>query len=829
MKNWIIEILMKLFFNNLFDLKSLNLINGSKINDNSNCDLNNTLDISNFVLYENRIQDIPAEILYGPKPLKIDLSNRNLTYLLPELVLFKNLVCINLCYNLLTDICELPKSLKCIFLVKNNLNILPEHFFNLTNLETLILRHNLISELPKSIGKFTNLRRLDISYNNISKLPSSIKELINVETICLKCNEIKSLPNSVNKLINLCSMDMSHNELIEFPDNCENLNKLNILNLANNSITNIKTICKIKTLEILCLDNNNIMKIPSNIYNLENLKDLFLSENNISRLPKEFAKCKKLTQLCLSNNSISNIETLCEMKELEYLSLFNNQIFEIPSNICNLENLSVLDLSKNNISYLPKEFGKCKKLKKLYLLINSITNIETICEIQTLEYLSLFNNQIVEISNNIYKLKNLKDLNLTNNFIYSLPKEFANCEKLRFLYLNNNKIKNIPVELFSLLSNLELLDLRENPLIYPVNSTEIDIYELKVKMGDRLLIDDIYYKGIREVYFHLNKQPCRFNLINFKKCRPLIEPTHIYSELELLKKINDWKEKFNKNKYKDTADVIIMDPNEFTNEVKSFDTSILCSYIHHLYNPEKIYPRWNVPVNLLENFKKYIGAIVFKIFSSDDDLFIEGHLNSLSIAICYCPERHKNEMMFLYELLINEEEKNLKQLQQNELKLKQESKEHLENLRFCIENTIKRFIGTIKMKILMDTFGNSENNQNVHSYNYWKYVLKDHIGLDVFGDKPELIGRDKFNGRIELGLHAFFKKFTPEWLIIELKQYINNDSNLICKISEFLYYSDIQNKIRFVECEEDDILFTKSITEEFCKFILQEMEIIILK
>ncbi|EQB60365.1 hypothetical protein NAPIS_ORF02069 [Vairimorpha apis BRL 01] len=126
-------------------------------------------------------------------------------------------------------------------------------------------------------------------------------------------------------------------------------------------------------------------------------------------------------------------------------------------------------------------------------------------------------------------------------------------------------------------------------------------------------------------------------------------------------------------------------------------------------------------------------------------------------------------------------------------------------------------------------FNNPENNQNVHSYNCWKYTLKDHIGLDVFGDKPEILGYDKFNGRIELGLNAFLKEFTPEWLITDLKNQINSDSNLVCKIAEFLYYSNIQDeiKIKYVECENRDILFTKSVTIQFCAFILISMKIII--
>ena len=37
-------------------------------------------------------------------------------------------------------------------------------------------------------------------------------------------------------------------------------------------------------------------------------------------------------------------------------------------------------------------------------------------------------------------------------------------------------------------------------------------------------------------------------------------------------------------------------------------------------------------------------------------MFVEVHLNSSSAAICYCTEKHKNKMIFLYELFINSDE-----------------------------------------------------------------------------------------------------------------------------------------------------------------------------
>ena len=953
----LIYILIKFYFKRL----NFIFIKGSDIYDISNS--KKEIFLYDLNLYENCGKNIPVEFSNGLKPINIILCNRNLNCIPPEIKLFKNLIRLNLCNNFITNLCELPISLKCILIVNNKLKFLPEHFFNLINLETIELKKNLLSEFPKSMEKFINLKNLDLSYNKISELHSSIGELVNIEQIILSCNNIKGLPNSISNLTNVNFIDLSHNNLNEFPDNCENLHKLKELNLSCNSISDIKTICKIKsletlflyknqisdisncicnlenlidlnlsknfiselpkeilkcrklkklglssnsisnfktlcqikTLEALYLYNNQILEVPKNICNLENLKDLYLSENYISCLPEEISRCKKLINLCLSSNLITNIDIICNIKSLEVLFICNNRIKEIPDNISNLENLHYLNMSKNNISnisnklkkckklkklclsfnlitkiefickikfleniflsnnqiseipnniynlenlaylnlsgnkivILPKEFVKCTKLKKLCLSNNSIKNLETICKIKGLEKLSLVSNQISVIPDNIYSMENLESLDLSKNNIFCIPEELNKCKKLKFLYLNKNKIDRIPIKLFSMLCNLDLLDIRENPIVYPADSTEIDILELKKEMGDNLIVESMYYKRIKELYDQLSAKPVRFNFINLRKCRSSTLPLHIYTEQELLEKISDWEKTFITDEHKTNIKINILDPNEFTSEVKSLDTTILIDFIHHLYNPKKEYHKWNVPLNLINDFKKYIGAIVYKLFSSTDTLFVEGHLNSLSTAFCYCPERQKSELIFLYEILINEDENSLEKFQNNSLNLKQGSNEHIENIKTFIEDTIKKFIGTIKEKMLMHIFNNSKNKQNVHLYNYWRCVLKDHIGLDFFGDKPELIGQDKFNGKIELGLYAYFEKFTPEWLISELKNLINNDCNLICKISEYLYYSDIQNKILFVDCEYDDVLFSKSVTIEFCEFVLKNMELII--
>ena len=186
-----------------------------------------------------------------------------------------------------------------------------------------------------------------------------------------------------------------------------------------------------------------------------------------------------------------------------------------------------------------------------------------------------------------------------------LPKKFLKCSTLQNLNLRSNKIIKLHIDLFQSLKNLNSLNLEENPILYPVESDYIDIFKLKKEMGDKLILDDILYEMIKKIYIKLTKKSNQFNFVNSRKCKSFILPLHIYSEQELLKKINDWKENFVKDKYKKNTEVVILYPNKFTYEVKSFDVTILVNYIYHLYNSNDIYLKWNVPKNLLEILKIY--------------------------------------------------------------------------------------------------------------------------------------------------------------------------------------------------------------------------------
>ncbi|EQB62293.1 leucine-rich repeat protein, partial [Vairimorpha apis BRL 01] len=220
-----ISILLLVFISFNFEKYFSVFVNGSIINN-----IDNMIDVSHYLLNEHHTKDIPNELLNGKKSTSINLSAKNLKSIPRNISLFKDLKYLDFSINYLTDVCVLPDSLKYVILNFNKLVKLPEHFFELKNIEIIQLKYNNLSDVSELIEKLSKLTSIDISFN-----------------------KIESLPCSICKLINLKYINISGNKLTDFPYRCKDLINLKELDLCNNYIVNIEPICEINNLEYLHL------------------------------------------------------------------------------------------------------------------------------------------------------------------------------------------------------------------------------------------------------------------------------------------------------------------------------------------------------------------------------------------------------------------------------------------------------------------------------------------------------------------------------------------------------------------------------------------------
>lgn len=132
----------------------------------------------------------------------LDLSNKDIEYLPPDIGKFKNLEYLNLSYNSLEklpeELCEL-KNLKTLLLLRNELRHLPHNFSNLSALQTLDISYNLIEELPPEIDRLTELQSFDASYCRLRRLPVEFIHLLSLKDVHLEENPFEFPPQKVVK------------------------------------------------------------------------------------------------------------------------------------------------------------------------------------------------------------------------------------------------------------------------------------------------------------------------------------------------------------------------------------------------------------------------------------------------------------------------------------------------------------------------------------------------------------------------------------------------------------------------------------------------------
>ncbi|BBN10525.1 hypothetical protein MPTK1_5g04220 [Marchantia polymorpha subsp. ruderalis] len=220
------------------------------------------------------------------------------------------------------------------------------------------------------------------------------------------------------------------------------------------------------------------------------MSELDVSFNNFSgSLPSPWRICPSLKSLNLSGNSIQGSlpkEVQCEasanvstqlvlesLRNLQNLSLANNKFSDgIPSSLLEvLSSLQVLDLSGNNFTgALPREISALVNLTTLLLNGNGFDGSipPSLSKCSELKELNLQNNSLTgQIPRELGQLSNLSTLILGKNKLTgSIPPSLSKCSELKELNLGENEFSGrLPLDVFTSLSNLEILDVSSNLIV----------------------------------------------------------------------------------------------------------------------------------------------------------------------------------------------------------------------------------------------------------------------------------------------------------------------------------------------------------------------------
>ncbi|MFX0010950.1 MAG: hypothetical protein ACFE9R_11590 [Candidatus Hermodarchaeota archaeon] len=186
------------------------------------------------------------------------------------------------------------------------------------------------------------------------------------------------------------------------------------------------SICELPLLKILEISHCKLKKFPENCPNLLSLDELILQNNQFDRLPVwvlEFANKDKYIQKYIASG--------VKRSDARILALFEL----LTGHICEKVQERNLINSKRAVRYCLDNSGSIRKI--LYGSTEHKIGIfpEILCDLESLEELTLKNQDIRIIPNAIRRLKELKVLDLSLNKIKIVPESIKELNNLEYFYL----------------------------------------------------------------------------------------------------------------------------------------------------------------------------------------------------------------------------------------------------------------------------------------------------------------------------------------------------------------------------------------------------------
>lgn len=179
--------------------------------------------------------------------------------------------------------------------------------------------------------------------------------------------------------------------------------------------------------------------------------DSTLVTKEFSSLEEALKNPEKVYRLNLSNQAFQIPDSAwLKFTNLQYLSLKNDHLKQIPEGIGYVKTLKVLDLSGNDFKVLPPTFVNLINLQELFINDDKYFNLD-----KNMDLLSSF--------------PKLNSLHIENVGLKSLPETLFKLERVESLYLNNNQFKELPVELKGL-KNLKFVDIHDNKFMLPTHT-----------------------------------------------------------------------------------------------------------------------------------------------------------------------------------------------------------------------------------------------------------------------------------------------------------------------------------------------------------------------
>ncbi|KAJ1131391.1 hypothetical protein NDU88_009728 [Pleurodeles waltl] len=381
-------------------------------------------------------------------------------------------------------------SLRFLDVTRNNMTAVNiSSFHNVPNLAEVVFDENPL--------KISQIHGFPLS--NLTALHWSSMWPAFGEDLSAACQLLQTLPN-----LNL--LDIQHSKInsrdLNFIGNCTNSTTI-ILSTSPLRRLGKNAFQSFRSLETLYLNKAKLQQIdPGAFNNLKYLHTLSMERNQLKELKElVFRSLRRLQNLDLSKNFLTHLtpKAFIGLAELKNMSLRNCKIVVVTrDSFTYLRKLVFLDLSSNSLTLIKDNtFEKLNKLEILLLTGNKISAVKTqgFRGLHSLRYLSLSRNHIYKLDPDRFRfLRGLSGLDLSMNKLtswnrFQMHSPFQELRSLKLLDLSsqekNDEMSNSD-QLFEGLQNLEILNLRSNPImpfqnlsLHPlVNLTELDLSDM---------------------------------------------------------------------------------------------------------------------------------------------------------------------------------------------------------------------------------------------------------------------------------------------------------------------------------------------------------------
>ncbi len=197
-----------------------------------------------------------------------------------------------------------------------------------------------------------------------------------------------------------------------------------------------------ETKSFTCIDCG-LTEIPPELLACKDLEHLSLGNNQLTVLPPETNQWSQLKTIDLSNNPGLGFPLgLTKLKQLRTITLYQTNLRTLPEEISQLTILNILNIGQNPI--LPEGLNVLKNRVSIQALDLSYCNLSEVPKVLT-------------------TISSLRRLDLTGNSIQSLPPSFFDLD-LASLSLDENKFFRISEDFKKFNGKLNYLSLGGNPI-----------------------------------------------------------------------------------------------------------------------------------------------------------------------------------------------------------------------------------------------------------------------------------------------------------------------------------------------------------------------------